>query len=92
MQITKTYLSQKYSQVTYSILAFEGSIVLYLIDHIVRVVDSFINFIPICFFTDMNSLPNLWEIVLSERQTNILISTNHSLYSISHAECKQQVC
>lgn len=40
----------------------------------------------------MNILPNLWEIVLLERQTNVLISTNHSLYSVSHAECKQQVC
>ncbi|KAE9535874.1 hypothetical protein AGLY_007775 [Aphis glycines] len=39
---------------------------------------------------DMNILPNLWEIVLLERQTNVLISTNHSLYSVSHAECKQQ--
>ncbi|KAF0772053.1 vacuolar protein sorting-associated protein 16, partial [Aphis craccivora] len=39
---------------------------------------------------DMNIMPNLWEIVLLERQTNVLISTNHSLYSVSHAECKQQ--
>lgn len=37
-------------------------------------------------------MPNLWEIILLERQTNVLISTQHSLYSVSHAECKQQVC
>lgn len=41
---------------------------------------------------DFNNLPNLWEIILLERQTSILISTKHSLYSVSHAECKQQVC
>lgn len=34
----------------------------------------------------------MWEIILQERQTSVLISTQHSLYSVSHAECKQQVC
>ncbi|VVC33414.1 Hypothetical protein CINCED_3A023253 [Cinara cedri] len=40
---------------------------------------------------DLNSLPNVWEIILLERQTSVLVSTQHSLYSVSHAECKQQV-
>lgn len=43
------------------------------------------------YFTDFNSFPHLWEIILFERQTNVLVLTQHSLYSVSHAECKQQV-
>ncbi|XP_050423280.1 vacuolar protein sorting-associated protein 16 homolog isoform X2 [Adelges cooleyi] len=39
---------------------------------------------------DMNALPNLWEIILLDRQTSVLVCTEHSLYTVSHAECKQQ--
>lgn len=43
------------------------------------------------YLIDLNSIPNVWEIILLERQTSVLVSTQHSLYSVSHAECKQQV-
>ncbi|XP_050539842.1 vacuolar protein sorting-associated protein 16 homolog isoform X2 [Daktulosphaira vitifoliae] len=58
---------------------------IYVMNDITKVKTHILPEIP-----DLNYPPNLWEIILQDRQTSVLVASENSIFTVSHAECKQQ--